>query len=335
MSELVKLENLSIQLRSEPTTQRSGILQLNLKQLETFIWIANLGSFRRTAERLNTTQPNVSARISALEAVLKVKLMERDAGSVRLTTKGQELLEHARRILRATEDMIEASNNAALFDGVLRLGVTEMVVHTWLRDFLKTLKERFPKIVVELTVDLSVNLEKELFERSIDLALQYGPFKGMTTGSKDLGTYSMIWVASPSIGLHSKANITMADLASYPILTHSRDTQSFIEVTEHFASRHDLSARLVPSSNLAACLHMTMNGMGIATMPEVMVAGELASGELCQIEYEWVPESLRFLARFDAKKSPKYVATAANIANEVATRFIDDFQQKKYTNKKL
>ena len=68
----------------------------SLKQLEALIWVGDLGSFRKAADRLNTTQPNISARIAGLETLLGVRLMERDAGSVRLTAKGQDVLGHAR-----------------------------------------------------------------------------------------------------------------------------------------------------------------------------------------------------------------------------------------------
>ena len=63
-----------------------------LKQLESFVWVAKLGSFRATAERLNTTQPNISVRISQLESVLDVRLFYRDSGSVALTPIGHSLL---------------------------------------------------------------------------------------------------------------------------------------------------------------------------------------------------------------------------------------------------
>ncbi len=300
-------------------------MHINLKQLEAFIWVSDLGSFRGAAERLNTTQPNISSRISTLESHLKVVLMERDAGSVRLTTKGQKLLAHARRVLREAESLIEAADNTSLFDGVLRLGVTEMVVHTWLSDFLKVLNDRYPKISVELTVDLSVNLEKELSERSLDLALQYGPFKGKASGSTDLGTYPLIWVASPELGVENNQRITIEDMVKHPILTHARDTRSYEEIAQHFTMRRDLPARLVPSSNLAACLYMTMNGMGVAIMPNVMVAKELSTGELVQVNYEWSPEPSHFLARYEAHKSAKFVASAAEIASEIAKNYAADF----------
>lgn len=287
------------------------------------MWVADLGSFRKAAERLNTTQPNISSRIAGLEAILKVSLMDRDAGSVRLTTMGQELLGHARAVLKSTETLIEATKRPELYDGVLKLGVTEMVVHTWLREFLRVLKDRFPNIDVELTVDLSVNLHKELFARSIDLTFQNGPFHQQSSGNIDLGTYPLIWVASPSLALRTKCKVTIEDLANYPVLTHARDSILFEQVSAHFAPRRDLGVRLVPSSNLSACLHMTIDGMGIATLPAAMVGTELAAGDLYQIDYEWVPEGLHFLARYDEHKSPQFVVKAARIGNEVAAGFVE------------
>lgn len=300
-------------------------MKLKLAQLEAFVWVADLGSFRKAAERLSTTQPNISTRIIALEQTLDVILMERDAGSVRLTSKGHELLDHARQVLRSSERFMEAAGTAALYEGVLKLGVTEMIVHTWLREFLKTLKDRFPNVLVELTVDLSANLKKELFARSIDLALQSGPFERQTSGWQELGTYHWVWVASPELALPSQAPLDAKDLLQHPILTHARDTRPYEEVASHFRSQHQVPARLVPSSNLAACLHMSVDGMGIAALPAVMVQDYLISGHLQLINYPWTPDSLEFGARYDADRSPIFVAQAAEIAKQLSECYREEF----------
>lgn len=291
-------------------------MRFNLKQIEAFVWVADLQSFRRAADRLNTTQPNISARIAALETALGTTLMTRDAGSVRLTGKGHAILSHARQVLDAADALTLAADQRALIEGTLRLGVTEMIVHTWLRDYLRVLKDRFPNLTVEVTVDLSAELEKGLAERAIDLALQNEPFSRLTTGQRDLGAYDLIWVASPELNLPS--TVTAADLAAHPILTHARNTRLFEEVSAHFSSQRDLRARLVPSSNLAACLHMAADGMGVATLPAAMVADELAKGSLRQINYDWTPAALHFFARYDAEKSAIMVGEAAKLAVDVA-----------------
>lgn len=304
---------------------REQDLNFNLKQLEAFIWVSDLGSFRKAADRLNTTQPNISSRISSLETVLGMSLMQRDAGSVRLTSKGQLLLGHARDVLRAADNMVEAANQDALVDGQLRLGVTEMIVHTWVREFLRELKDRYPNIAVELTVDLSINLEKELFGRSIDLAFQSAPFRRSISGNCDLGVFPMTWIAAPEIDLPRSTEVTIEDLVGFPILTHARGTQPYDEIAAHFSSRRDLTTRLVPSSNLAACIHMAIDGYGIAAVPAAMVTDELQSGELVCVDYDWLPQSLAFSARYDADRSPFYVGKSAQLASEISHAFSREF----------
>ncbi|EBA13076.1 LysR family transcriptional regulator [Roseobacter sp. CCS2] len=290
-------------------------MRLNLKQLEAFVWVADLQSFRRAAERLNTTQPNISARIAGLEQALGTTLMTRDAGSVRLTGKGQDLLAHARRVLDATDALIAAADQKALIEGTLRLGVTEMIVHTWLRAYLRRLKEVYPRLSVELTVDFSVQLEKGLAERTLDLALQNEPFSRLATGQLEIGAYMLVWVASPDLGL--PVSQTIETLAAQPILTHARDTRLFEEIAAHFGPRRDLAPCLVPSTNLAACQTMTIDGMGVAALPLAMVKQDLASGVLMQLHYDWVPKPLYFFARYDAERAPRIVAEAAEVAVKI------------------
>lgn len=292
-------------------------MAVTLKQIEAFVWIADLGSFRAAAERLNTTQPNISARIAALEGALNVSLMERDAGSVRLTARGRDLLDHARAVLRQVDGLIEASGEAGLYDGTIRLGVTELIANTWLRDFLRAFNEAYPKISVELTVDMSANLEEELFSHRIDLALQNGPFSRIATGHMEIGRYPLIWCASPRLKLQDRGNLTAADLAAHPILTHARGARQHSEIALHFSEAGE-PVRLVPSSTLSAGIQMAVNAMGVVAVPAALVLRELNAGELVELDYAWHPGTLDFAARYDARTAPSYLARAAEIARETA-----------------
>ena len=296
-------------------------MNFSLKQLEAFVWVADLASFGGAAERLNTTQPNISSRISALEKALDVKLLERNAGAIALTPKGLELLERARAVLRASQQLREAADQASLYDGVLKLGDTELIVHTWLREYLKALKDNYPEVLVELTVDLSVNLTTALTSRTIDLALQSGPFCESLVGAAQLGCYPWIWVASPALfeGSDPRELLSATDIARYPILTHARKTGPYQQVRDHFAGVRGV--RLVPSSNLAACLQMTVDMMGIAVLPQAMVADELRDGALLQISYPWSPPDLCFEARYDQRDISGVIEKAALIARDVSAAY--------------
>ena len=188
------------------------------------------------------------------------------------------------------------------------------------------LRERYPKISVELTVDMSASLEQELFAHRIDLALQNSPFTRVATGTTEIGRYPLIWVASPLLGVHGHGPLQANDLAGHPILTHARGTRQHSEVAEHLRELQ-VTARLVPSSNLAAGMQMTIDGMGIAALPAAMVARELANGELVRLDYGWVPAPLHFVARYDARTCASYVETAAEIAAEVAGSRSEAFEQ--------
>jgi DNA-binding transcriptional LysR family regulator len=291
-------------------------MRFNLKQLQAFVWVADLQSFRAAADRLGTTQPNISGRIAALETALGLVLMTRDAGSVTLTAQGRDLLTHARRVLAEADALIAAAGQKALITGSLRLGVTEMIVHSWLRDYLRRLKETYPALAVELTVDLSVNLETMLADRRLDLAIQNAPFTRLVSGAIDLGRYDLVWVASPDLALGTG----QAALCAHPILTHARNTQLFAETAAHFAGAKP-PARLVPSSNLAACLHMTLDGMGVASLPRAMVGDALARGDLVIVDYGWTPAALHFFARYDGERAARIVADAAQVAVAAARAF--------------
>lgn len=298
--------------------QEVSALSPNVKYLEAFVAVADLGSFRRAAERLNTTQPNISARIANLEGQLGLTLMERDAGSVRLTPKGRDLLEEARAVLRAMERFVAAAGDDSLQDGVLRLGVAEMIAQTWLRPYLLALKERFPNVVVELTVDLSATLTASLLRRDLDLALQNGPYFEELSGCIPLGHSPWVWVAAPGLGLSGL--VEAQEMLRHPILTHSRQTRPYQQVADHFGRIAGPRPRLAPASNMAVVYQMTLDGLGLSCLPEALARRALADGRLVQIDYGWRPEDLRFDARFDRGTAPAYVVKAAEMAAIVSPR---------------
>jgi len=290
--------------------------QITLKQLSAFVAVADLGSFRRAADKLNTTQPNISARIAALEGLLGHRLMTRDAGSVSLTPRGEMLLGKARVVLASLDDMIVAAGDDGLFDGTLRLGVTEMIVHSWLGPYLAALRAKFPNVDIALRVDVSKTLSDALHAREIDLALQNGPFQRQTSGMVSLGRYEMAWVAAPALGL-SGQRLGLDDLARQPILTHAEGTLPHDQIKAHIATtRADI--RLIPSTNITAALAMTHQTLGVACLPAIMVRDEIASGRLVALDYPWRPEDLVFCARYDAETAPHYVAEAARLAGQTA-----------------
>ncbi|WP_282151876.1 LysR family transcriptional regulator [Ruegeria atlantica] len=291
--------------------------QITLKQLEAFAFVVDTGSFRAAATALGTTQPNISSRISALEMALDVALLYRDAGSVRLTEKGRELLVLTRDILRAGEALLEAAGRQELIEERLRLGVTELVACTWLQTFLRLLRQEYPNLRVELEVDLSLQIEERLREGRIDLALQNGPFAFQATGEQALAEEPYVWVANTDLANELAGGASVARFFDKAVLTHARHTSAARALHELAATGVYDAGKIIHSSALSACLPMVNEGLGVALLPRSLVSEEMKDGRLQSLKSDWIAPPLSFFARFNADRAPRFVAKACEIAASV------------------
>lgn len=288
--------------------------RVTFKQLEAFVCVVDTGTFRKAAAVLGTTQPNISTRIAALETVLGTVLMHRDAGSVRITDKGAELLEAARVILRAGEQFLEIAGRRDLIEDRLRLGVTELVACTWLHDFLRAFKRLYPAVRVELDVNLSTDIEKALITHDLDLALQTGPFARSVPGTLPLGTSPYCWVVAPSLAPPS----TLSALFDGPVISHGRDTRASRALAERARAEGLATNQIVHSSSLTSCVAMAVDAMGPALLPRQMVQDAIAQRRLIAFSCGWLPDTLELFARFDPRRTPQFVRAAADLAAKIA-----------------
>lgn len=289
---------------------------MRLKKLETFLWVATLGSFRATAERMHTTQPAISARINGLEEELGVRLFERMHNTVALTAKGLELLPYAERIVRLNTEMEVAVAGSGSFTGTLRLGVAETIVHTWLPALMQRLHQLYPGIVVDLVVDTSKNMRDDLVARSLDLSFLMGPVSEPNMINLPLCRYKLIWVASPSLDLPD-GPLHLSDLVDWPLIGYARQTRPHVDLTEALRATEGPMPRLYASSSLAATIRMAIDGIGISVLPPEVVQSELAEGILRRLDVSPALRDLEFTATYASTPSNPMAEFVANLAQEV------------------
>ena len=294
------------------------MIPFNIKQLETFLWVATFGSFRKAAGRLNTTQPAVSTRIAGLEDALGVKLFERQSSTVRLTAKGQQLLPLAQRVLRTADRFQLAANSLAGTTGALRLGVVETVVHTWLPDFLREFQASYPLVEMDLVVDVTTNLRSELISRRIDLAVLMGPVLEYRIENIEMPSFPLAWVCSPNLKLPETGKVTLNDLLQFPIITYARTTRPYSEVYRKLSGEFEEAPRMFPANSLSASLKLTLDGIGIGSLPRDLVGDHVASGKLRIVECEWHPSDLQFTASYPVEPSNPVAEQAAKLAYRIA-----------------
>lgn len=295
---------------------------MNYKRLETFVWVANLGSFRKVAERLHTTQPAISNRIASLEEELGCRLFEREPGQggIQLTAKGKELLPYAEKIIYMSDQLKQRADADHLHSGLLRLGVSETIVHSWLPSFMTALREEMPKLDIELTVDVTSNLSAALQDHSIDLAFLMGPISEPQMVNVELCSFPLHWVASPSLPIVDKC-LKLTDLTEWPIITYAKNTKPFAQINHRFRELGDLPVRFFSSSSLAASMRMTLDGVGISALPDAVIANELDRGELVQLNVEWEPQELFFTASYSAVLPNYIVEYACSRAVQIASGY--------------
>ncbi|UXI04317.1 LysR family transcriptional regulator [Photobacterium sp. TY1-4] len=291
---------------------------LNLKQLETFVWIANLGSFRQAAAQLCTTQPAISTRIANLEQSLNTTLFHREGGVVSLTAKGRELLPLAENILRNTEQLQLKADAATALSGMLRIGVSETLVHTWLPDFLKLIHQQLPEVEVELIVDATVNLSKELLARNIDIALMLGPVAEPVVVNQMICGYPLYWVASPE--LLGRQNATMADFVQWPLITYARNTAPYHEIARYF-KQQEMAVRFYSASSLSASVRLVENAVGIASLPKEVICDQLSSGRLVLLDAEWQPSPLQFTVSYINAPASQLTEQAVKLVHCAVARY--------------
>jgi LysR family transcriptional regulator, cyn operon transcriptional activator len=124
---------------------------MNFRHLRAFATIVGAGGFARAAERLHVSQPALSRQIHALELELGISLFDRVGRGVRLTSQGEDLLTHSRRLLTELGSLSERARALKAGQaGLLRVGATPQVIESLLADFLAGYERRHPLVEVEL-----------------------------------------------------------------------------------------------------------------------------------------------------------------------------------------
>ncbi|MFH6785577.1 MULTISPECIES: LysR family transcriptional regulator [Methylobacterium] len=288
-----------------------------LRSLEIFYWTASLCSFRKAAERMHTSQPAVSQRIAALEQEFGVTLFERRARSVVLTAKGRDLLAYAERFLRLRTEMMQVVAGPGSVRGVLRLGVSETIVHTWLMRFIARMNESYPGVTVDIAVDISPTMRDALLDRDLDLAFLVGPITMPNLVNLPLCRVSLAWIAAPHLDL-GPGEVSLERLLRHPLITYPKNTNPYVSLREMLAQSNLPPPRLHSNASLSTIVRMVREGIGIGVIPPEVVRQDLEAGSLRVVAPAPALPDIGFTATYASTPDCGLAAAAARLASEVA-----------------
>lgn len=292
---------------------------MNIRFLETFIWLARLQNFRLTAERLHTTQAAVSSRIASLEESFDARLVERNSRSAKLTPAGRKVLAYAERIVRLNTEMRQDVAGMGAGGGLIRLGVIESIVHSWFPEFVALLRESHPGIDIEVTSDTTLHLTRLLRTDDIDLILQGGHVADPEFVNLLLGEFELRWVASPTLGL-AGGPLDLAQLARYPIVSFARHSGPYANLERLFSTSVDRPVRINCITSIAAMVKLVVDGLGVAALPVATIQRELREGALEVLDVAVRVPSLPLVAVYRAQSHP-LAASIAELANRAMAGF--------------
>ncbi len=196
---------------------------MDLKDLRCVAMIAETGSFVAAAERLNMSQPSVSARIRRLEADLGTELFARSARGVSPTAQGEELLRHARSILRQMQD---AEADMLAFNaspvGLVRVGLPTSLTAGLTSPLLELCMAEIPNVKLRIVESMSGYIEQWLQDGTLDLGITFGSRPPSDIVIEPLAREDLLLVgkdqAAMAPHLDANGNVPFVSLANVPLI---------------------------------------------------------------------------------------------------------------------
>jgi len=193
---------------------------IDLRQLRQFIAVAEELHFHRAAERLNMSQPPLTATVRRLEEEIGAELLERGNRVIRLTPAGKALLEHARRTVEQADLAVTAARDAAAGrTGILRLTYVGSAMYGRLAETVRNFRRGFPKVRLELKEATTAAQVTALREGVSDLAVLVPPLPddtGLQMSEFDEDRFAIALPAAHSLA--DEADVALSDLADEPFV---------------------------------------------------------------------------------------------------------------------
>ena len=246
---------------------------MDLKQLEYFRHVAELGSFTRAASFLSVVQPALSRQVRQLEVELGQNLFERNGRGVVLTDAGARLLEHTRGILtqvgRARQELEDQRNGDS---GHFALGLPPSLGSSVTVPLVKAFARTLPNARLATVEGLSAYILEWLSVGRVDCALVYNATASATVDLLPLlddQLYLMApLAASPAAGAAApRESITLSALADYPLIIPSRPHALRMSVENALASV-DRKIRVAHEIEcIPAVIDLVRQGHGFGVLP--------------------------------------------------------------------
>ncbi|WP_333655848.1 LysR family transcriptional regulator MumR [Acinetobacter johnsonii] len=303
---------------------------MNLKNLEAFYWVVTLNSFNKAATKLQTTQPAVSQKITSLENDLGFKVLNRSFRQLKPTHKGMTLFKYAEKFMRLETDLVAELTENQHLTGTIRLGVSETIVYTWLVEYIEKVQKEFPKVSVEIVVDLTPNLQEGVRTGDSDMAFLLGPTLAFECVEQALCDFELSFLAAPSFK-GGVGQMSFKALMSHTILTYPKITYPYKELKAKMKEQALDEPLSITSYSLATLLRLAEQGLGIAVVPTLTALKEITDGRLEILNTPIQLKTFHFTSIYmqgnDAALKEKLTDVAVTVSESAMKRLLEKIKK--------
>ena len=256
---------------------------MELTQLETFLAVAEERSFSRAAVRLNRTQPAVSQVIRKLEESLGETLFDRAARDGSMTPAGVLLRDYALRLMALRREATSALGELkSLERGQLQMAANEYTC-MYLLPAIDEFRRQFPHVNITVHRMLASRIPEELNLRTFEIGvISYRPDAAQFRTIAVYGD-SLALIVSPRHPLASAERVSITDLGEQDFIGHhvaSPLRKKVIEAFQRYRTPLNMGIEL---PTIEAIKRFVAMGTGVALVPHLSVARELANGDLVRV----------------------------------------------------
>ena len=256
---------------------------MDLKQLEWFVRVAELGSFTKAAATLDMSQPVLSRQVRQLELELQQHLLYRNGRGVTPTDAGRRLLDHGRGILHQVElARQELRDRDAVPVGKVVVGMPPSIGKLMTVRLVEQFREKYPQASIGIVEGLSASMQEWLLLGRLDVALLYNPPINPQLEYERVRTSDVYLIGAPAGTGKGRlpATVRLADLANYPLIIPSRPNV-FRNLVESECARHDVKINVaLEIDSIAAVLDLVERGFGYAALTRDALHGHQSAKQL-------------------------------------------------------
>ncbi len=240
---------------------------MDLKQIEYFVRVAELGSFTRAAVALDIAQPALSRQVRQLEVELRQALLVRNGRGATPTEAGQLLLEHGRGILHQVERAREELGRVrGALAGRVAVGVPPSVARVLTVPLIRAFRQRMPEASLSITEGLSGTMREALANGRLDIALLYNAEPTPEVELTPVAQEDLFLVQARGTGPAGARAVPLRELAGLPLVIPSRPNAIRMQVEAALAVAGLKPRIAVEIDGVAAILELVADGEGSAVL---------------------------------------------------------------------